>query len=140
MIALDSKLEGVETSFTDARDKLAAIGFALGGNWNYDRGMFDRELDAEGTVWLRLPFRVTSGELDAEQRAQDTRISFDAPFVLKHVYEAGIDRDAVNAGMLNQFQDPADADAAIEPQWVEAGRAALAEAESLLAAAAPAAP
>jgi hypothetical protein len=128
----------MEAAFTDARDQLAVSGFTIGGNWDYDRGSFDRELDEDGKVWLRLPFRVTSGELDAEKSAQDTLIRFESPFVLKHLYEEGIDRDAVGAGMLNQFQDPADADAEIEPEWVEAGQAALTEAENLLQANVPA--
>src|SRR5690606_3359132 len=66
MINLETDLEGKQMSFGFARKKLKEYGFHIGGNWDYDRGMFDGILNRENgeTIYLRLPFHVLEGELD----------------------------------------------------------------------------
>jgi len=132
MHLIPSALTDQERSFTEARDALGRCGFSLGGNWDYDHGTFDCPLDEARKVWLRLPFHVTAGVLDGEAEDQGTRIRFDPPFVLKHVYREGPDPEAMvglSNAMVDQFQEPADPDAPVEPHWVERARHKLREAE-----------
>lgn len=132
MNPLKSPLEGKEMVWAGTRDTLNALGFTLGGNWDYDHGCFDLGLDRERKVWLRLPFEVTSGKLDSESSAPDTMIRFGSPFVLKHVYHEGVDTEARGSAfraMIDQFQEPSDPDARIEPFWVDRAMEHLARAE-----------
>jgi len=124
MIPINSKLESCEQSFADVQQVLDTH-FLLGGNWDYDHGSFDCALDEENKVWLRLPFTVVTGTLEGDTIAEQdhlTTIRFGQPFVLKHVYNEGLDPEAAmrTAGaMLDQFQPPLDPDAEIEHHWVE---------------------
>jgi hypothetical protein len=121
MKPLQSSLEHKVESFDDVRSRLAAFQFTLGGNWEYDRGYFDRALDEANKVWLRIPFQVTNGAIDAEAEETGATVELGRPFVLKHVYNEGLDdtADAETAGALvDQFQTPLDPDAEIEQKWV----------------------
>ncbi|GAB2676385.1 YugN family protein [Paenibacillus thermoaerophilus] len=129
MIPLQSGLERKEEELAGFKRYLEnAHGFALGGNWDYDRGSFDKALDEEHKVWLRIPFEVTRGRLDSDQVSAETNIVIGTPFVLKHLYNEGNDLDASSmlaSGLVNQFQAPVDKDADIEPEWVEEAKAQL---------------
>jgi hypothetical protein len=137
MIPLESRLENVETTYAAAARVMNGRGFTLGGNWDYDHGCFDRPLDDRRQVWLRVPFRVTGGSLNGEaaEANEHTRIRFETPFVLKHVYEEGIDEEG-QAGpfrsLVDQFQDPSDPDAAVADDWIDLARRQLSELESAL--------
>ena len=137
MIPLTSKLENVERTYSGVVGELTRHGFTLGGNWDYDHGYFDQALDERRQVWLRVPFRVTGGSLNGEAAEvnEDTHILFGTPFVLKHVYEEGIDEDGRSGplrSLVDQFQDPADQDADVEHHWVELARQHLHELEQAL--------
>lgn len=128
MIPLTSKLENREAAFKNVRDYLGQYEFTLGGNWEYDHGYFDRYLDEEHTLWVRIPFAVTHGTFDGDSDASDAVVRLGQPFVLKHLYNDGLDRQAdvmVYKALVDQFQSPVNKDAPVEPRWVE-------EAESLL--------
>ncbi|RUS45538.1 YugN family protein [Cohnella sp. AR92] len=134
MIPLTSRLTSHVQDFVQAQSALAEKGFSLGGSWDYDRGSFDCALDEANKVWLRLPFRVTSGSVDSETEDNHARIRFEEPYVLKHLYNEGLDSEAqprTLGAMFDQFQDPVDPDASIEPRWVEAAQARLREVERI---------
>lgn len=133
MKPLQSSLEHKAESFDSARARLSAYQFNLGGNWDYDHGYFDRPLDEAHKVWLRIPFRVTNGAIDAESEETGATVEFGQPFVLKHVYNEGIDpaADAETAGALvDQFQAPLDPDAEIGENWVAEASRLLKQVES----------
>lgn len=122
MQALPSRLVSLEEDWVPANGYLRELGFSLGGNWDYDRGSFDRPLDEARLVWLRLPFEVMHGRLDAEADGAGTRIRFGQPYVLKHIYNAGLDEEAqprALGGLIDQFASPVDPDAELEPRWTE---------------------
>jgi len=121
--------------YAAGKRELERLGFVIGGNWDYDHGSFDRPLDDRRQVWVRLPFGVVSGRLDAEAPEQDTKIRFGTPYVLRHVYEEGLDEDAVpfgSGGVFDQFRDPADPDAEVAPHWREMAEIVLRQAERRL--------
>ena len=133
MIPISSKLENRELEFVEVRRLLGEYGFAVGGGWDYDHGSFDRTLNEKRTVWLRIPFSVTNGNLDAETDENDAKIRIGQPFVLNHLYEEGQDETAqarVLGALIDQFQSPSDPDAHVEPHWVDKANAALREAEA----------
>ncbi|MFH5185881.1 YugN family protein [Paenibacillus sp. TAB 01] len=132
MIPLQSGLVNREEAFDQVREALHRFEFALGGNWDYDHGYFDRYLDEAHKVWLRIPFQVTHGALDGDTEATDAIIRLGEPFVLKHLYNEGLDREAqVNTlgALVNQFQEPVDKDAAVEDKWVQQAKRLLTEVE-----------
>jgi len=135
MIPLTSKLENVERMYAEVVPEMTRHGFTLGGNWDYDHGCFDRALDERRQVWLRVPFRVTGGSLNGESAEvnEHTHIMFGTPFVLKHVYEEGIDEEGTVGpfrSLVDQFQDPADPDADVEDRWINVARQQLSELEN----------
>ncbi|WJH34951.1 YugN-like family protein [Paenibacillus sp. CC-CFT747] len=98
------------------------------GNWEYDHGYFDANLDEAQKIWVRIPFTVIHGTFDGDTKESDAVIRLGKPFALKHLYEEGLDNEArpmVSAALVNQFQDPVDKDAEIEQKWLD-------EAENLL--------
>lgn len=128
MIPLTSSLENREEAFADVNDYLGRYEFTLGGNWDYDHGFFDRYLDEEHKVWIRIPFRVTHGDFDGDSSVSDAVVKLGQPFVLKHLYNDGLDQEAdamVYKALVDQFQSPVDKDAPVEDKW-------LAEAQQLL--------
>jgi hypothetical protein len=135
LIPLKSHLEGQELALTEVQEALEGSGYTLGGNWDYDHGCFDYALDHEKKVWLRLPFEVTIGKLDSERDAQDTLIRFGSPYVLKHLYNDGLDPEAdtmTYRGLIDQFQSPVDKDADLEPRWIDQAKTEVSKAEKLL--------
>lgn len=135
MIALQSSLEHQEMSYSEAENALRGLGFTLGGNWDYTGGCFDCALNETKTTWLRLPFRVVSGTLDAEQEAQDTFIRFGTPYVLRHLPNKGADPEArmrITGALVDQFQDPADPDAPVDPLSEQLAKERLQAAEAAL--------
>ncbi|MBD8027968.1 hypothetical protein H9636_15055 [Ureibacillus sp. Re31] len=124
MLKFESELEGKQVEFGSLRDKIKRYGFCLGSYWDYDQGFFDTILykKNEETIYLRLPFVVTSGMLDSSK----AQIQFQTPYVIKHVVNLGLDFDEsslLEATGFSQFQDPVDKDAEIQNKhkWVIAG-------------------
>ena len=86
-------------------------------------------------MWLRLPFDVVQGEMDANVLDTEARIQFKQPFVLRHLYQEGLDKEAQYSafgGLVNQFQEPVDKDAPVETGWVEQAQVILKKAENML--------
>jgi hypothetical protein len=128
MIPLQSELVNQEEAFDQVRSYLHEFEFALGGNWDYEHGYFDRYLDEAHKVWLRLPFQVTHGALDGDSESTDAIVCLGTPFVLKHIYNEGLDMEAhihTFGGLTDQFQEPIDKDAPIEEKWVVEAQALL---------------
>jgi hypothetical protein len=122
MKTLSSSLTQVQESFDSVREHLHEFDFALGGNWNYDHGYFDHSLDEEHLVWLRIPFQVVTGRIDGDAESTDAIVKVGTPFVLKHVYNKGLDQGAeaeTYGALIDQFQTPLDPDAKIEDKWVK---------------------
>lgn len=133
MYPISSSLTSQTRDYVPFREAAERKGFTLGGNWDYDHGSFDCALDTMNKVWLRLPFQVTRGSLDSEMPDVDVRILLGEPYVLKHVYNEGLDKEAhprAMGAMLDQFSDPVDADADIEPNWIEEAKRKIREIES----------
>ena len=128
MIAISSELENYKDQFVKLNDSLEEFGFSLGGNWDYEQGCFDRYLDEAHKVWLRIPFLVTSGSLDGLSDSTNAVVQLGKPFVLKHLYNDGLDQEAapnVYASLVNQFQEPIDKDAKVEDKWLEQAAAII---------------
>lgn len=124
MIHLETDIEGKQMTFGDAEREMRKQGLVMGGNWDYDRGLFDGILHRESgeTIYLRLPFQVLEGELDRE----DAVIEFLKPFVIKHVVHVGLDKtenSLLSITGFNQFQKPLDQDGHIHDknEWQEFG-------------------
>ncbi|NDI35845.1 YugN family protein [Chengkuizengella sediminis] len=121
MKPIQSEIENKEDLFSNIFKGLKPLQFSLGSNWEYDHGYFDHKLDDKSQVWLRIPFQVTSGQLDGEIENQSTMIQLGTPFVLKHIYNEGSDPNAhmmIYGSLINQFQKPLDKDAEIEEMWI----------------------
>ncbi len=128
MIYLESDIEGKQVTFGYAEKNLKKLGFNMGGNWEYDSGIFDGVMHREDgeTIYIRIPFQVLEGELDR----QDAWIEFEKPFIIKHVVNVGLDKDSnslLTATGFNQFQQPLDKDGHIrdKSKWVEFGEEAI---------------
>ncbi|MBH5319266.1 hypothetical protein I6N90_15790 [Paenibacillus sp. GSMTC-2017] len=133
MIPVSSIIDGKQKTFTEAKQWLENNGFTLGGNWDYNRGSFDRALDKENKVWLRIPFEVTEGTIDSELTENNAHIRFEEPYVLKHLYNEGNDPEAsvrVVAAAFDQFQSPVNPDADIEQHWVNRGKEMIRQLET----------
>ncbi|HEY2421068.1 MAG TPA: YugN-like family protein [Neobacillus sp.] len=132
MIDLPSKVEGKQFDLYKLEQMLKPIGYSIGGNWDYDHGAFDYKLnDDAGYQFLRLPFSAVDGQLDA----RNCTVALGRPFLLSHLYEAGLDDDASTgnfSGSFNQFQEPIDKDARFPNQFVDVGKALVEELETLL--------
>lgn len=124
MIHLDTDVEGKQMTFGEAQAYLKEFGFHMGGNWEYDWGMFDGILQREDgeTIYLRMPFDVIEGELDNQKAV----IEFQKPFIIKHVVNLGLSKDSsdlLSATGFSQFQKPLDQDGHIPQKhnWQEFG-------------------
>ncbi len=130
MLQFDSKIVGKEIGYGYLRDHIIHRGFTIGGNWEYHKGSFDAVLWRGGgeTIYLRVPFIVTAGELDNE----DAQIRFQKTFVIKHVANVGLDYDEgslLDATGASQFQTPLDKDGHIhdKSRWIQAGEQVVEE-------------
>ncbi|MFY0546170.1 YugN family protein [Brevibacillus sp. H7] len=130
MQPIHSSLTGKQGTYEYYREALAPDGFTL-ANWDYQNGYLDRQLDDKAMVFLRLPIEVRQGELDRP----DSLIEFGTPFVLKHVYQTGVEENIgysatpATAPLMNQFQEPINKDAPIESVWIEKAEAIVRELE-----------
>lgn len=130
VIPLDTTIEGKKAYFGETRRLLKKYGYALCGNWEYDRGKFDTVLWREGgeTIYLRIPFTVLEGNLD-ENRAY---IEFNQPYLVKHVVNVGIDWNEsalLTVAGFAQFQKPLDPDGHIDnrSRWKQIGEEHIGE-------------
>lgn len=131
MKPIQSNLPGTRGTFGYFREAFQPE-FTL-ANWDYEQGFFDRKLDEQGMVFLRLPVKVLQGELDSA----DAWLELGTPFVLKHVYQTGVEEDIgyyapVASAMMNQFQEPLDKDAKVDQKWVNKAQAIVKELENRL--------
>ncbi len=124
MIQLDTDIEGKQMHFGQAQKDLKEFGLFIGGNWEYDSGMFDGIVHRDGgeTIYIRLPFQVINGELDHS----NALIEFEKPFIIKHVVNVGLDKDEnslLTVAGFAQFQEPKDKDGYIhdKSKWEEFG-------------------
>jgi hypothetical protein len=134
MFAIPSSLTSQVKNYVSTSNDLSEHGFGLGGNWEYDHGSFDCALDEANKVWLRLPFDVTIGHLDNEKQENNAKIQFGQPYVLKHVYNKGLDQEAqprAIGALMDQFSDPVDPDDEIESHWIDKARQKLNVVESI---------
>ncbi|MCD9026498.1 YugN family protein [Cohnella silvisoli] len=134
MYSIPSSLTSQVQDYSLTNNALSEHGFTLGGNWDYDHGSFDCALDEANKVWLRLPFDVTVGNLDSGSQESDLKIQFGQPYVLKHVYNDGLDKEAQPRAMgalMDQFSDPVDPDDEIESHWIERAKQKLNKVESM---------
>jgi hypothetical protein len=132
MKPISSKLEEVQESFDSVRDHLHQAEFVLGGNWEYDYGYFDHYLDEAHKVWLRIPFQVITGRIDGDTEATDAMVQIGTPFVLKHIYNEGLDKHAAaetTGALVDQFQAPIDEDAEVDAKWIQEASELLQEVE-----------
>lgn len=130
MLELETTLEGQTSYYGIVRDCIQDLGYHLGGNWDYESGCFDHVLCREEgeTIYVRIPFLVTDGELDD----YDASISFEKPYIIKHVVNLGLDREGdslIDATGFSQFQTPLDKDGKItdKSRWMHAGEVAVQE-------------
>jgi hypothetical protein len=132
MIPVPSKLENKTFSLYDLEQTLKPIGYAIGGNWDYDHGSFDYKIDDEvGYQFLRVPFSAVDGQLDS----QGTTVKIGQPFLLSHKYQIGLDDD-VHLGRykasIDQFSEPVDPDASFPEKYVDVGKSLVRELEGVL--------
>ena len=132
MIEIRSKLEGKQLGLDQLEQLLKPLGYAIGGNWDYDQGFFDYKIaDEGGYLFLRLPFKAIEGQLDSS----GCKVEMQRPFLLAHIYEAGLD-DHVHSGnasaSFNQFSEPVDKDASFPEQFVVIGRSLVNDVENAL--------
>jgi hypothetical protein len=133
MQPIHSSLTGKQGTFGYFRDSLAPDGFTL-ANWDYRKGYLDRQLDDKAMVFLRLPLEVREGELDNP----DALLELGTPFVLKHVYQTGVEENIgytnpVTSPLMNQFQEPIDKDAPVDQAWIEKAKSIVRELEERFA-------
>ena len=63
-----------------------------------------------------------TGRIDGDAESTDAIVEVGTPFVLKHVYNEGLDHGAeaeTYGALIDQFQTPLDPDARIEDKWVK---------------------
>ncbi|VEF47129.1 YugN-like family [Bacillus freudenreichii] len=133
MIQIESAIEGRRFNLHKLEQLLKPRGYTIGGNWDYDRGFFDYKMaNDEGYQFLRVPFTAVDGQLDKRGAV----VELGTPFVLNHVYQAGLD-DGPDPGNMtasfNQFAEPEDADGSVDDKYVKIGKRLVGDLESLLA-------
>ncbi|MFT4413010.1 YugN-like family protein [Fredinandcohnia humi] len=132
MIPIPSKLEGQTFQLYKLEQALKPLGYAIGGNWDYDHGYFDYKIAAEnGYQYLRIPFGAVDGQLDEDGAV----VEIARPFLLSHQIQAGTDDDAVIGNFsaaINQFQEPEKPDAKFPSKYVDIGKSLVEELEAAL--------
>ncbi len=135
MISIHSSIEGKVQDYIHTKNELDKLQFSLGGNWDYEGGSFDKFMDEDRTVWLRIPFVIAKGEFDGEATDIEAHIQMGKPYILRHLYQEGLDNAAqihTYGGLIDQFQKPVDKDAEINLEWVEKGSVIMKQVEQLL--------
>ncbi len=132
MIPMNSVLEGKTIELSIMEDKLRQLGYSYGGGWEYDHGYFDYKIDDEdGYLFLRVPIKAVKKELDADGAI----VEIGQPFMLSHMYQAGVDPEG-NIGNIsasfNQFQEPTNKDAEIDEEWLKYGERYVKELDAAL--------
>ena len=136
MIPISSTLNGKQLYYNQMNEGSGQLGFVLSGNWDYHAGFFDKALDDENKVWVRVPFKVETGTVVSEASTSDAYIQLGEPFVLHHIYQEGNDPRATSGVVMasfNQFQAPVDEDASVSKEWIEKGKSEVAQLEQALA-------
>jgi hypothetical protein len=132
MITISSQLENMEFKLIDLENQLKPLGYSIGGNWDYEHGFFDYQLDNDvGYQFIRLPFEAISGSVGSD----GCRVKLGKPFLLSHKYQRGLDDHAETgtfSGTLNQFSEPQDPDASIPDKYIPIGQQLVRELEEVL--------
>ncbi|UII55344.1 YugN-like family protein [Cytobacillus spongiae] len=132
MIEIPSKIEGMQFDLYKLEQALKPLGYTVGGNWDYDHGSFDYNIDSEvGYQFLRVPFQAIDGQLDSN----GCTVEIGRPFLLSHKYQRGLDDNAFTGNLsasFNQFSEPVDKDASFPKEYIDVGKALLDELESAL--------
>jgi hypothetical protein len=132
MIPIPSKIENEQFLLSDLEYQLKPLGYSIGGGWEYDHGHFDYKIDdGYSYLYLRLPFKAVKGELDRN----GVLVELGQPFLLNHQFERGVDSeiDSGTASMgFNQFQEPVDKDAKVDPKYIDKGKRLVAKLEEVL--------
>ncbi|MED2941440.1 YugN-like family protein [Bacillus swezeyi] len=132
MISLPSELENRSFSLYHLEQTLKPLGYVISGGWEYDRGFFDYKIDDEdGYLFLRLPFEAEDGQLDS----QNATVKLGKPFLLRHVYQEGLDDHVIQGNFrasFDQFAEPKEKDADISGVYEDLGRSYIKELEKAL--------
>ncbi|MDK8183115.1 YugN family protein [Paenibacillus sp. UMB4589-SE434] len=124
MREIDSLISGRQYRYDGIKEVLESCGYAVGGNWNYEGGSFDKAVETHQDVVVRIPFLAIDGHFDAESD-NETIIELRSPLVLKHVVQRGNDPHAemhLMGAMIDQFQTPVQPDAEVSDEEWKAGR------------------
>ncbi|GAK13759.1 YugN family protein [Geomicrobium sp. JCM 19039] len=132
MLELQSRISGVELSLSELEKKIEPLGFSMGGNWEYDHGYMDYQMDddGQGYTFLRIPFSTVVGEIGSGH----AEVVIGTPFLLAHRYESGIEHDGITAysAVFNQFSSPEEKDAYVDQKYVREGVLLVREVEEKL--------
>lgn len=132
MIPIPSKIENQQFYLSELEDQLKPLGYSIGGGWEYDHGNFDYKIDdGYSYLYLRVPFKAIKGELDRP----GVLVELGQPFLLNHQFERGLDQDVGTASAslgFNQFQEPEDQDAEVDPKYIDTGKKLVEELEAVL--------
>lgn len=132
MYELQSQINGLEMKEKDMERQLQPLGYDLGGGWEYDHGYMDYKIADEdnGYLFLRIPFFATEGEVGSG----NATVVLEAPFLLSHKFEAGINEDAgpVFSALWNQFSSPEEKDAYVDENYVQEGKRLVRQLEETL--------
>jgi hypothetical protein len=104
----------------------------VNGEWDYDHGYFDCSLEDTQQVFVRIPFATINGKLDREQQDPTLLIELGQPFVLVHRYQDKNDATArvkLLGALMDQFQQPIEADADVEQKWITKGKQLISHVE-----------
>ncbi|RBW71350.1 YugN-like family protein [Bacillus taeanensis] len=132
MIAIESKVTGLQRQLQELEEKLKPLGYDIGSNWDYDHGYFDYKMADTGSyLFLRVPFTAVDGQLDKNGAVVELK----EPFLLSHKYNRGLDDhvDVSNVtASIDQFSEPVDKDATFPKEWIDNGQALVKELEDVL--------
>lgn len=130
MIEIPSAIENHQFKLIELENKLKPLGYVIGGNWDYDSACFDYKIDDDGAYqYLRVPFFAVEGEIGEK----GVVVRLGRPFLLAHEYNSGLDDNVMEYNpFFNQFSEPTNKDAEIEPKYVSIGKSLVRELESTL--------
>lgn len=130
VVEIPSAIENREFSLIELERKLKPLGYTIGGDWDYDSAFFDYKIDDNGAYqYLRVPIFAVKGEIGS--RGAIVRLG--RPFLLAHEYRRGLDDQVMGYNaLMNQFSEPHDKDAEVEPKYVSIGKSLVKELEATL--------